>query len=69
MLDTHTCDEDPDLVDRGGLLGTEEQGAYQTAGRSWQSYTENMRAVFLWRNKGSEESAVILLRICAPCYF
>jgi len=61
VLDTYTCDEDPDLVERGGLLGTEEQGAYQTAGRSWQSYIENMRVVFLWSDKGSEGPAVILL--------
>ena len=25
---THTCDDDLDLVECGGLLGTEEQGAY-----------------------------------------
>ena len=28
VLVTHTCDEDPDLMERGGLLGSEVQGAY-----------------------------------------
>ena len=30
VLDTHTCDEDPDLVERGGLPETEERGAYHS---------------------------------------
>ena len=63
---THTCDDDLDLVECGGLLGTEEQGAYQTAGRSCQSYAENMRAVFLWRDRGSEGPAVIAEKYAHP---
>jgi len=47
VLVTHTCDEVPDLMDHGGLLGSEVQGAYHLeAGRSWQYYIENMRTVF-----------------------
>ena len=29
VLDTHTCDKVPDLVEHGDLPGTREQGAYQ----------------------------------------
>ena len=44
VLDTHACDEDPDLVERGGLPGarTLRNGAPITVGRFWKSYTENM---------------------------
>ena len=68
MLYTHTCDEDLDLVERGGLHETEEGGAYNShvSGRSWQSYTENMRAVFLWRDRGCEGPAVIAEKYAHP---